>query len=154
MDLPSGICERQVNIPIENIWRFVSDMNNWAPLVPGYQEHRIINMKQSIWICKGDLGIIQKTVRLSIWITEWKRPTKVAFTLSSGNEQVMGNGYFQAVKISKDNTKMIGSLTITAKGIKGTMINSVLRPFIPKATADLTDAVIRQIQKKETVVMH
>ncbi len=30
---------------IEDIWRFISDLNNWAPLVPGYEQHKMIDHK-------------------------------------------------------------------------------------------------------------
>ncbi len=151
--LPSSICERKVDIPIEEIWDFVNDINNWASLVPGYQQHTMINAKQSIWICKGDIGFMEKSVRLSLSVTEWQNPNKIAFTLASTNNHVKGSGYFQAHKLAENQTKMTGSLSITAKGIAGSMINSCLRPFLSKVTADFTDNVIEHIQTRRSAVM-
>ena len=37
--MPSGTHVTELDIPIDKVWDFVSDMNRWAPLVPGYIEH-------------------------------------------------------------------------------------------------------------------
>ncbi|WP_309545309.1 SRPBCC family protein [Virgibacillus dokdonensis] len=58
--MPSGTKEMTLQAPIEQVWDFVSDMNHWAPLVPGYIDHEIINDTESTWKFKGDLGIVQK----------------------------------------------------------------------------------------------
>ena len=98
--MPSGTYATEIDIPIEKVWNFVSDMNRWAPLVPGYIEHAILSDTQSTWTFKGDLGIVQKTVKLQIDITEWKEPTLVTFDLTGLNENFTGNGYFKAEAIS------------------------------------------------------
>ncbi|WP_430790628.1 CoxG family protein [Virgibacillus flavescens] len=149
--MPSGKHQRNIDIPIENVWNFVSDMNNWAPLVPGYVEHKILNEKQSTWKFKGDLGIVKKTVKLKIDITEWNEPTTVRFKLTGLNENFKGDGYFEAEKLSETNTNMTGSLTINAKGLSGPLINSVLKSYVPKTATDFTDAVADKIIEVETV---
>lgn len=52
--------QAEVNIPIEAIWSFVSDIGNWAPLVPGYIAHEVLSDKESTWSFKSDIGIIKK----------------------------------------------------------------------------------------------
>src|SRR5690625_8025213 len=37
--MPSGLHQLELDIPINHAWGFVKDMNNWAPLVPGYTGH-------------------------------------------------------------------------------------------------------------------
>ena len=39
-----------INLPIEEVWGFVQDMNNWAPMVKGYRAHEILNEKESSFI--------------------------------------------------------------------------------------------------------
>ncbi|MDC7285997.1 SRPBCC family protein, partial [Bifidobacterium thermophilum] len=80
--MPSYHHEEKVNVTIENLWDFVSDMNNWAPLVPGYIDHQIINEKQSTWSFKTDVGIMKKKIELSVEITRWNAPSKVTFNLT------------------------------------------------------------------------
>ena len=38
---------------------FVSDMNNWAPFLTGYQKHEIIDDTDSIWTLKGEVGMLE-----------------------------------------------------------------------------------------------
>jgi len=150
--MPSGTHTRELEIPIEKAWNFVSDMDKWAPLVPGYIEHEILNDRQSTWTFKGDIGIMQKTVKLQIDITEWTEPSLVTFDLKGLNENFSGNGYFSAEEISDSNIKMTGNLDITAQGMMGPMINSILKSFVPKTAQELTNAVADKIIENESVV--
>lgn len=143
--MPKGTHQVTLDLPIEKIWEFVSDMDRWAPLVPGYIEHEIINERESTWTFKGDLGFMQKTVSLKIDITEWTEPTKVTFNLTGLNENFAGNGYFIAESISEKQTTMEGHLDISAKGMMGPMVNAVLTSFVPKTAQQLTDAVANEI---------
>ncbi|MBP1971291.1 carbon monoxide dehydrogenase subunit G [Virgibacillus natechei] len=149
--MPSGIHQVEMNIPIENVWSFVSDMNNWAPLVPGYAEHEILSDRQSTWKFRGDVGVIHKTVDLKIDITKWLEPTTVCFDLVGLNENFKGDGYFKAKVINGRQTEMTGYIDITAKGVMGPMINSVLRTLVAKKAKQLTEAVANQAAKMETV---
>lgn len=145
--MPAGTHTVELDVGIEQIWEFVSDMDKWAPLVPGYIEHEIINENQSTWTFKGDIGIMQKTVKLQIDITEWREPTLVTFDLTGLNENFGGNGYFEAEAIDDNKTKMTGNLDITAKGMMGPMINTILKNFVPKTAEELTEAVANKINE-------
>lgn len=147
--MPSGTHSTDLDIPIEKVWEFVSDMNRWAPLVPGYIEHEILSDTQSTWTFKGDLGIMQKTVKLQIDITEWREPSLVTFDLTGLNENFAGNGYFKADAISDSKTEMHGNLDITAKGMMGPMINTILKSFVPKTAEELTKAIAEEITSIE-----
>ena len=147
--MPSGTYTTELDLPIEKVWDFVSDMNRWAPLVPGYIEHEILSDKQSTWTFKGDIGIMQKTVKLQIDITEWREPTLVTFDLKGLNENFAGNGYFKAEVISETQTMMHGNLDITAKGVMGPMVNAILKSFVPKTAEDLTKAIAEEITNIE-----
>ncbi|MCG7344758.1 SRPBCC family protein [Sporosarcina sp. ACRSL] len=147
--MPSGTYTTEIDVPIEKVWDFVSDMNRWAPLVPGYIEHEILSDTQSTWTFKGDIGIMQKTVKLQIDITEWKEPTLVTFDLKGLNENFAGDGYFKAEALSDSKTVMHGNLDITAKGVMGPMINTILKSFVPKTAEDLTKAIAEEITNIE-----
>ncbi|MGN7388940.1 CoxG family protein [Sporosarcina sp. SAFN-015] len=147
--MPSGTHTTELDLPIEKVWDFVKDMDRWAPLVPGYIEHEIINDKQSTWTFKGDIGIMQKTVKLQIDITEWTEPSLVTFDLTGLNENFAGNGYFKAEAISDSKTVMHGNLDITAKGVMGPMVNAILKSFVPKTAQDLTKAIAEEITSIE-----
>ena len=148
--MPQGIHTMDLNVPIQDVWNFVSDMNKWAPLVPGYMNHEIINENESTWTFKGDIGIMKKKVSLKIDITAWIEPSKVTFNLTGLNENFAGDGYFEAEVIDAEHTRMTGMLDITAKGAMGPMINAILKSFVPKTAEDLATAIGNKIE--ETVV--
>ncbi|MFX3635975.1 MAG: CoxG family protein [Candidatus Pristimantibacillus sp.] len=149
--MPNGSHNMELAVPIQNIWNFVSDMDKWAPLVPGYIEHEIINDRESTWSFKGDLGFMKKTVKLKIDITNWIEPTKVTFDLKGLSDNFVGDGYFEAKAIDANNTSMTGYLDITAKGAMGPMINTILKNFVPKTAEELTIAISDKIVEIENV---
>src|SRR5699024_6402829 len=149
--MPSGLHEMKVDLPIEKVWSFISDMDNWAPLVPGYLEHDILNDRQSTWKFIGEIGVVQKTDNLTIGLSKWQESSKVTINLSGLNENFKGNGYFEALAIDERQTEITGYLDITAKGLMGPMINSVLRSLVPKTTKELTEATAYKMVDVETV---
>lgn len=149
--MPNGSHTLELPVPIQNIWSFVSDMDKWAPLVPGYIEHEIINDRQSTWSFKGDLGFMKKTVKLKIDITNWIEPTKVTFDLKGISDNFVGDGYFEAKAVNDNNTSMTGYLDITAKGAMGPMINTILKKFVPQTAEELTEAIANKIAEIENV---
>jgi carbon monoxide dehydrogenase subunit G len=150
--MPSELYKVEVNLPIHSIWEFVSVMDNWAPLVPGYIEHEIINDSESIWKFKTDLGVIKKKVELKVDITDWIKPKKVIFNLTGINEKMTGKGYFEAQIIDTNNTLMTGYLEITTEGKIAKLINSKLKKNLNELTKELTEAIIAKIKEDEHVI--
>ncbi|WP_339227202.1 SRPBCC family protein [Oceanobacillus sp. FSL K6-2867] len=141
----------ELDMPIKRIWDFVSDMNNWAPLVPGYTGHEIINDRHSTWKLHGDIGVMQRDVNVKVHITEWTEPSHITFQLSGSSESWAGSGYFKAIPLSHTKTQITGSLNITVKGMMGTMVNPVLKTVVPKIGKEFTEKVAAKITEKEKV---
>jgi carbon monoxide dehydrogenase subunit G len=150
--MPSELYKVEVNMPIQSIWDFVSVMDNWAPLVPGYIEHEILNDSESIWKFKTDLGVIKKKVELKVDITDWIKPKKVIFNLTGINEKMTGKGYFEAQIIDTNNTMMTGYLEITPEGKMAKLINSKLKKNLNELTKELTEAIIAKIKEDEHAI--
>jgi carbon monoxide dehydrogenase subunit G len=148
--MPNDIHRVNVNAPIEEVWRFVSKMDNWAPLVPGYIDHVIINDKESTWKFKSDIGIMKKKVHLKVDITNWNEPTKVTFNLTGINEKFTGHGFFEAQSLDSNQTLMTGSLEISAQGTMGKMVNNILKTSVPEMTRALTQAVAEKINELQS----
>lgn len=92
--MPETRATRSVDLPLAEIWSFVEDFDNWAPLLQGYESHETHSDKESTWALTGDLGPFSKTVHLKVLITEWEVGKRVAFTLEGVDEQVSGEGAF------------------------------------------------------------
>ncbi|MCZ4343006.1 SRPBCC family protein [Sphingomonadaceae bacterium G21617-S1] len=94
--MPSVEHTTMVAAPFEAVWSFVSDMDNWAPLVTGYQRHEKISEAESIWMLKGELGGLTRIAEFRALVTEWDERGRVRFTLQGINEPVCGEGCFIA----------------------------------------------------------
>jgi carbon monoxide dehydrogenase subunit G len=90
--MPEVAYTTEMTLPLDAVWAFVSDINNWAPFLTGYQKHQIIDSTDSLWTLKGEVGILSRIVELRAHVTEWVEPQKVSFTLTGINEDVDGGG--------------------------------------------------------------
>jgi len=86
--------------PIEQIWEFVKEIDNWAPMVAGYVSHEKENADDSSWVLKGDLGSVTRTLKFKVHVSEWAGPDRVTFELVGINEQMEGNGVFQMSRLA------------------------------------------------------
>ena len=82
------------SVPVQTLWEFVSEMDNWAAWVTGYQSHEKESEDDSVWVLKGDLGAMTRTLRFRVHIEEWAGPSRVGFRLEGLNEPVRGRGEF------------------------------------------------------------
>ncbi|KRF51664.1 carbon monoxide dehydrogenase [Bacillus sp. Soil745] len=124
----------------KTVWGFVSSIDRWAPLVPGYINHEMLNERTLIWEFKSDLGLMKKKIKLEVNILEWIEPDKVTFKLKGLNEKFDGHGYFLA-----GQTKMTGCLAITAKGAKAPIVNALLKTYVPQMTIEFSEAVAQSL---------
>lgn len=136
----------EVPVAVEKVWDYVSDMEKWAKLVPGYRSHNMITDNQSTWKFEGSVGVIKKSAEVQIDILEWQAPNKVTFELKGLTDNFAGNGYFLAEKIDDTNTRMTGFLDVKAGGLASAVLNPILKPVVPKATQMLTDRVANAIK--------
>jgi carbon monoxide dehydrogenase subunit G len=81
-------------VPIDRVWDFVQEMDNWGRFVTGYQKHEKQDDTHSTWTLKGDVGVLSRTLTFKVVITEWNGPGRVAFTLDGVNEPMKGEGTF------------------------------------------------------------
>ncbi|UOQ47124.1 SRPBCC family protein [Gracilibacillus caseinilyticus] len=149
--MPSGTHFVQLDLPIGKVWDFVSDFEKWADLVPGYIEHRVQDDYRSVWKFKGEVAKIHKTITLYITITKWEKPNCVSFSLQDKSKNIVGEGCFKANAEDGKHTDVTGSLTITANGILGPMVNGVMKTFIPKTTIEFTEEVANRMVEESAV---
>jgi carbon monoxide dehydrogenase subunit G len=93
--MPDAEYTTTTRLPVQSIWDFVKEMDNWAEYVTGYQSHEKQSETDSVWVLKGDLGVMARTVQFRVHITEWNGPSRVSFELEGLNEPMKGGGSFQ-----------------------------------------------------------
>jgi carbon monoxide dehydrogenase subunit G len=81
-------------LPVETIWEFVREMDNWAAFVAGYQSHEKQSEKESVWVLRGDVGVLARKVEFAVRVEEWSPPSRVTFSLRGRNEPMQGSGSF------------------------------------------------------------
>ena len=93
--MPETEYSTTARLPVETIWDFVREMDNWAPFVTGYQSHRKEDERDSRWVLKGDVGVLSRTLEFRVRVSEWDAPHRVAFELEGLNEPMRGGGEFR-----------------------------------------------------------
>ena len=130
-------------LPVPAIWDFVSEMDNWAPLLTGYQTHEKQSESESVWTLKGDVGSLTRTVQFQVSITEWAGPERVTFLLKGLNEAIEGGGEFYlesyeeevappAVSATGAGGAESAGPTPTRQGFFGRMLAAIARFFFRK----------------------
>ncbi|WP_203554010.1 SRPBCC family protein [Bacillus sp. B15-48] len=149
--MASGKHTMDLQVSIHKMWTYISDINRWAPTIPGYVSHEIVNEKQSKWAIKGDLGLMKKTANLQVDIKQWEEPKKVSFDFKSLSGDFVGNGSYEAVALGDNHTHITGYLVIEpeARGPMAAMQKTILKKFVPNITKEITIAVAEQIVEIE-----
>jgi carbon monoxide dehydrogenase subunit G len=93
--LPEAEYSTTARLPVPVIWTYVREMDNWAPFLRGYQSHDKQSDTDSIWVLKGDVGMMTRTVKFHVHVDEWGEPSRVRFTLKGLNEPMQGGGEFR-----------------------------------------------------------
>jgi carbon monoxide dehydrogenase subunit G len=145
--MPSGIHQEDLDVPIDVIWDFVKDMDNWAPLVPNYINHEKITERQSTWEFKTDIGILKKKISLIIDIKEWNEPTKISFTLTGKSDRYSGEGYFEAKAINVSKTKLTGYLEVNLNGKMASKLNAKLENDLPESVKEMAKAISLKLEE-------
>lgn len=149
--MPQALHQVELSLTNEITWDFLKDYNNWAPLVSGYIAHEVQSESQFTWIFLADLGFTKKTIKLQVDMTELNKPSDVKFQLKGLSDNFNGGGYFKVDAIDEAKTEMAANLDLSAGGMMGMMINSVLETFVPKMTKELVEAISAKLNKLHLV---
>jgi carbon monoxide dehydrogenase subunit G len=93
--LPEAEYSTTARLPLPVIWDYVREMDNWASFLRGYQSHQKQSDTDSVWVLKGDVGMMTRTVKFHVHIDEWGEPSRVRFSLKGLNEPMEGGGEFR-----------------------------------------------------------
>ena len=146
--MASSVHEEVVGLDQEKVWDFLKDLEQWAPLMPGYVSHEIISANEMTWVFKGDFGVVKKAVTVQLTVDESVAPEKLAFSLKGVSDNINGGGFY-ATEAAEGGTKLTGSLNMSAGGFLAGMINPVLEKFLPTMVSELTAAMAAKVQQLE-----
>ena len=136
-----------IEVPRDVVWDFVKDMNNWAPFAKGYQEHEVLNDRESLWTVKGDIGPISRVTKFHVQITEWLEGEGVGFALKGLNESISGEG---AIRLAATNsgaaTEVRGEALLEFGGSLGPVINQLFVPWVKLGADELVTKIALTLQ--------
>jgi carbon monoxide dehydrogenase subunit G len=154
--------------PAAEVWDFVQEMDNWAPMLRGYVAHEKHSDTQSTWTLTGELGPFTKTIDVAVHVTEWVQGERVVFELNGITEQVRGQGALRlnmdaptpsawqrfwswllgrapAAAAGAGAASLSFTFVIDALGPMGPMINPMLGPYADAVAKDLLEKVAAHI---------
>jgi len=146
--------EAVIALPIQQVWEFIADMNEWAPSLPGYCTHEMKSETESIWRLRGDVGILSREVDLRVTITEWVDQTRIKFILKGVYEPVEGEGQVSITAEDPTQTKLIIEMELKATGLMGPIINVLLGKMAPGMGDEFVAALSADLLKKGGVKRH
>jgi carbon monoxide dehydrogenase subunit G len=117
------------SLPVGTIWEFVREMDHWAPMLTGYQSHEKQSETESTWTLKGDVGMLARTLRFRVLVTEWAGPERVSFALKGLNEPMTGEGSFR--------------MEAASAATSGASASASAPPPRPRGLAGLWDRIVR-----------
>lgn len=156
--MPTIQRSKTANVPPNQVWDFVKEMNNWAPFLQGYQSHEMVDESTSIWTLKGKLAMFSRVTKLQVQITEWAEGEKVAFSLKGMNEPLSGGGIFTLEPPATedtgdgDSTTLHVEFTIDMGGSMGTVMKPILEPWVGGVVDELLDKIIGAVDDPKTAV--
>lgn len=142
------VYQLNVNYSIQTVWRFVHDLDHWAPIIPGYVSHKKLSNHETELAFKINIGFLKKTVKLNIQQTKLIRPQFIAFRFSSPNQNFHGSGLYKA-QTRKGRTQITLKLNVASESPYGGMIDSFLQNVDPEKEQEFISALEEKIKEYE-----
>lgn len=145
--MPQVEYEKTAAIPLDVMWDFIKDFDNWAHMLNGYQRHQNLNDRESIWEVKGTIGKYRRQTKFHATITEWVQRQKVVFTVDGVNEVVngFGNVALRTPNGGSQPTTLSARLDIEVGGAFGPVINRILTPWMKTVAEELVEKIIAAV---------
>lgn len=147
MDHLAKLYSMIIDVPIEWAWEYMKDFSDWAPLVPGYISHRIVNEKESNWIFSTDIGPIKKKIEFQLEILSVHAPKSMTFQVNGINEGFTGHGQIELKKLKRDRTFITASIDLQVTGPLAKLIKPLLKSNPPKITPEFKHEVTARIHQ-------
>jgi carbon monoxide dehydrogenase subunit G len=126
--VPAGTASCVIPLDVPEVWAFLGDYANWAPLFPGYQRHTLVAPGVSRWAVRGDVGMFVRIVEAEVRIAEETERRCVRFTIKGLSENVTGEGLFDLAAAEAGHSRLSLTVNLRAGGPMGPVINALLGP--------------------------
>ncbi|MBI2015345.1 MAG: SRPBCC family protein [Candidatus Rokubacteria bacterium] len=125
-------------------WAFVRRYENWADLFPGYQGHRVISPRVSVWRVRGDVGVFSRLVEAEVEVVQ--ETPSVRFTITGLTEHFHGAGTFEVTPLDATRSTLAFTLEVRAGGPMAPMVNALLTGRLPAMLDAFAPALARRLE--------
>lgn len=130
-----------INAPIDKVWAFIWDFDEWAHLIEGYVSHKKISRNLSHWTFQFDIGPVKKKIDFDLEILSNNAPHSMTFQIIGTNENFTGHGSIETKSLKSNRTFVKGSVDIQTHG----PLAKFIKPFIKSSTSNNN---IQEFQKE------
>ncbi len=121
-----------VEAAIDRVWNYVAAMQNWASIMPGFQDYAIIDEDDSRWTLKIGVGGLVRTVKVLVHVDQWDGPGRVLFSFKLEGDPVKGGGSYSAMAKSAGETEISLQVSVEGTGPMAPMWEAMGGPLLPK----------------------
>ena len=142
--MPSVRGETTVGAGAATAWAFVRRYENWADLFPGYQGHRVVSPRVSVWRVRGDVGIFSRIVEAEVEVVQ--ETPSVRFTITGLTENFHGAGTFEVTPLDTARSTLAFTLEVRAGGPMAPVVNALLTGRLPAMLDAFAPALARRVE--------
>jgi carbon monoxide dehydrogenase subunit G len=129
----------------------VTNIRNWAELMPGLQSCDIVGDDDSHWVLKVGVGALVRTVKVNVHVDRWDGPERVLFTFRLQGDPVAGGGSYVAAPTSGSAVDMTLSLRVEGTGPMAPMWEAMAGPLLPKFALAFAQQLAEGIEQANAV---
>ncbi len=136
-----------INSAIENVWRYVNDIQKWASLMPGCRACTVINPDDSRWTLKVGVGGLVRTVNVLVHVDQWDEPEQVKFSYKLEGDPVVGGGSYVALRKTDRETEVTLKLRVQGSGPMSPLWEAMSKPLLPQLAKSFAGQLKAEIEK-------
>jgi carbon monoxide dehydrogenase subunit G len=144
--MPSVQSQTVVGVDAPAAWAFVRRYEGWADLFPGYQSHRLLSPRISVWTVRGDIGMFSRVVEAEVELVQ--ETPSVRFVITGVSERFRGDGAFDVVPLGEGQSQLAFALDLRAGGPMAPVIDALLKTRLPAMLEQFAPALARRIEQK------
>jgi carbon monoxide dehydrogenase subunit G len=123
--------EIEVLAAVDDAWKFVKNMSNWASQMPGYKKFEVVSEDDSVWTVQVNIGPFSQTTVADVHVTKWHEPTEVTFEFIGRSDPYRGSGAYTS-RPKDGNTLIQLDLSVEVSGPMAGMLNVMAGPILKK----------------------
>jgi carbon monoxide dehydrogenase subunit G len=129
-----------IEAPPEETWSYLTDMENFASHLPGFEEFEEIDESTSYWVVKIDLSMFTKELTFKVEVLEEEYP-RAAFTLDPVDQPADGGGSVEFEALDDEQTEITLDVESEASGKMAPFLNKVIEKALRKVTDQFAENV-------------